>query len=430
MTRGGGIWVGQLDLDDDTRDDDTAVSPVSAAGTADYELARVLVRLHRAPIGYVHVAMHPEQTLSERVHAAAAAQLAEPLRAHLEQDQCDAKQAGRHDWDVRVQCPQRFPAAAGTGLTIIVCTRERPEYLLDCLGALQRVTYSPVEILVVDNAPVSRTTRSLVTELARRDARFRYTCEPRPGLSRARNHGAAAATFDLLAFTDDDILVDPGWPAALVAGFAADPDASCITGLVASRSLDTGAERYFDSRYTWAESFSPRRYDLAVNRDKSPLYPYSAGIFGTGANFAIRRPVIDSVGGFDPRLGAGGPGRGGEDLDMFVRVILAGRRLCYLPSALVWHRHRAEDKALAEQIYAYGYGLGAYLAKRLIAHDMPAAMLTRGLGQAAVIAARMRRASQASQFKVRGGRLAAVEAWGVLAGAARFYRASGQRPDQ
>lgn len=425
MTAGGSIWIGQLDLDHDA-----AVLPVTAAVHDDYEIARVLVRLHQAPVGYIHVPMHPEQTLSARARAAAEAELAGPLQVHKDRDSAGAENAGQDDWDIRVQCPQRFPADSGAGISVVVCTRDRAESLRDCLHALQQVRYSPIEILIVDNAPSKDDTRRLVTELAREDARFRYTCEPRPGLSRARDHGAALAKFDLLAFTDDDILVDAGWPAALVAGFCADPDTSCITGLVASRSLDTSAERYFDSRYAWGEMFSPRRYDLAANRDSSALYPYSAGIFGTGANFAIRRMVIDSVGGFDPLLGVGGPGKGGEDLDMFLRVILAGQRLCYLPSALVWHRHRADDKALAEQIYAYGHGLGAYLAKRVMTRDMPAMMLARGFRQAAVIATRMRRASRASQFKARGGRLAVIEAWGVLAGAARFYRASGRKQDQ
>ena len=200
----------------------------------------------------------------------------------------------------------------------------------------------------------------------------------------------------------------------------------CVTGLVASSSLKTGSERYFDSRYSWGEAFEPRRYDLVAHRHPSALYPFSAGVFGTGANFAFRRSAVNDLGGFDPLLGAGGPGRGGEDLDMFLRVILAGGRICYLPSSLVWHQHRSDREALGEQIYAYGYGLGAYLAKNLINRQMPAVLLSRGLRHARVILGRSRQASRAGQMRVGGRRLVLSEARGVLAGALRYRRAARQ----
>jgi cellulose synthase/poly-beta-1,6-N-acetylglucosamine synthase-like glycosyltransferase len=219
-------------------------------------------------------------------------------------------------------------------------------------------------------------------------------------------------------------MVDPGWPSALAAGFAADPEAVCVTGMVATSALDTGAECYFDSRYSWAEAFEPRRYDLITHRHPSSLYPFSAGIFGTGANFAVRRSALAGLGDFDPLLGAGSPGRGGEDLDMFLRMILGGGRICYLPSALIWHRQRTDMQALGEQIYSYGYGLGAYVAKHLLNRQLPVTILGHGLGQVGTVVRRMRRATQESQLRAGGRRLALTEACGFIAGALRYYRTS------
>jgi GT2 family glycosyltransferase len=233
-----------------------------------------------------------------------------------------------------------------------------------------------------------------------------------------------------VAFTDDDTMVDPGWPSAIVAGFVADPEAMCVTGMVASRALDTGSQRYFDSRYSWGESFEPRRYDLLAHRYPSRLYPFSAGIFGTGANFAVRRSAIAGLGGFDPLLGAGSPGRGGEDLDMFLRVILAGGRICYLPSALVWHSHRADTRALGEQVYSYGYGLGAYLAKHLLNRHLPVGILGQGVRQAGTVVSRMRLASQESRLRADGRRLGLTEARGVMAGALCYYRTTRQSSEE
>jgi GT2 family glycosyltransferase len=413
------IWVGLLDLDGSE-----PVRGVSGPIGDRHGLARIMIRMHRAPVGYVELPAAPANSLTERAASLAERALAEPLRRHEELDKAALDTSDPDGWLAAVSCPHRFPPSAGAGMTIIVCTRDRVAGLRGCLSSLQQVSYEPLEILVVDNAPTTDGTRELVTALADGDARIRYTCEPQPGLSRARNHGLAQARYELAAFTDDDTRVDPGWPAAIAAGFAADPEAVCVTGLVASSSLDTGSERYFDSRYSWGEAFDPRRYDLAANRHSSALYPYSVGMIGTGANFAFRRGAVSDLGGFDPILGAGGPGRGGEDLDMFLRVILSGGRICYLPSSLVWHQHRSDIDALSEQIYAYGYGLGAYLSKNLLNGQMPAVLLSRGLRHAGVVLGRTRQASRASQMRAGGRRLLLTEARGVLAGALRYRLAS------
>jgi GT2 family glycosyltransferase len=412
------IWVGLLDLDDGA-----PIAAVSGSARAEHDQARILIRMHGAPLGYVNVPVRSEQTLTERATAAARAVLAEPLRRHAERDEQAARADAAATWAHQVACPRRFLTTGGTGISVIICTRDRPAALARCLRAVQRCGHEPLEILVVDNAPSSDETRRAVSALARDDPRVRYTCEPRPGLSRARNHGLALAAFQIAAFTDDDTTVDPGWLTALAAGFAADPRTVCVTGLVASGALDTSAERYFDARYSWGEVLEPSRYDLDAHRDPSRLYPFSAGIFGTGANFAVRRDAVADIGGFDPLLGAGSPGRGGDDLDMFVRLILDGGRLCYLPSALAWHRHRSRTDALGEQVYSYGHGLGAYLAKRLLDRQLPPSLLGYGLGRAGQVLWRMRRASQAGQLRARGIGMAAREICGTVAGALRYYRA-------
>jgi GT2 family glycosyltransferase len=415
VTAGLGPWVGVLDLD---QGETAGFTGLASAGYAE---ARLLVRIHGAPVGQVIIPVEPEDSLAARARAAAGAELAGMLRLHSGWDLEFDGQAIRAAWAARIACPQRSALKSGAGISIIVCTRNRPGVLRDCLSALQQVSYDPLEIVVVDNAPSDEATRNVVAEFSATDPRVRYTREPRPGLSRARNHGISAAQFDLLAFTDDDVIIDPAWPAALGAAFGSDPDAACVTGLVVTRSLDSAAERYFDSRYSWGEAFLPRRYDLAEHRDQSRLYPFTAGIFGVGANFAIRRDVVARLGGFDPLLGAGAPCRGGEDLDIFVRIILAGHRICYTPSAVAWHRHRASNEALAQQVFSYGWGLGAYLAKRLRTREMSLASLARTAGYSALIFARMRQASKASQFKARGKWLAVSEALGVLAGALCYY---------
>ena len=410
----GGTWVAVLDLDEGAQ-----VTGVRGGIGPDHRQARVMVRMHRTPVGYVTIPIEPLDSLTERARLAAETNLAEALRRHAEWDEPSAGST----WIGQAACPLHFPAADGAGITIVICTRNRPELLSDCLQTMESFSYRPLEIIVVDNASSGGETKEVVADFECDDSRIRYTCEPRPGLSLARNHGLAEARYDIVAFTDDDVIPDPGWPSAIAAGFSADPEAACVTGLVASSVLETGPERYFDARYQWGDVFVPCRYDLDAHRHPSGLYPFRAGIFGTGANFAVRRSAIGHLCGFDPLLGVGSPGQGGEDLDLFLRVILTGGRICYLPSALVWHRHRSDMRAVKHQIYSYGHGFGAYLSKRILSREMHATILWHGLHQVALILRRVQQASHASDLGPRGWRLALSEARGLAAGVVRYARA-------
>lgn len=104
-----------------------------------------------------------------------------------------------------------------------------------------------------------------------------------------------------------------------------------------------------------------RVFDLKDNRDDSPIYPYSAGIFGGGCNFSVSRTALKDVGGFNEALGGGVPAGGGEDLNMFIRIILSGHQLVVQPAAIVHHRHRATTAELAKQMRGYGSGATASL---------------------------------------------------------------------
>lgn len=115
----------------------------------------------------------------------------------------------------------------------------------------------------------------------------------------------------------------------------------------------------------------------------------------------------------------------GADLDIFRRLIVAGGRICYLPSALVWHQHRTSTRALAKQVYSYCYGLGAYLAEHLPDRDLRAA-LRYGSSQATMLLRRTRPATRASQLEAGGKRLALCEACGVMPGALRYWQAARQ----
>jgi glycosyltransferase involved in cell wall biosynthesis len=245
--------------------------------------------------------------------------------------------------------------------SVIVCTRNRPQSILITLRSLLAMHYQPFEVVVIDNAPDSDATKDAVLAAHAGDPRVRYVREPRPGLSCARNRGLAEASGDIVAFTDDDVTVDPWWLNGIVRGFHAVPDVACVTGMAATAQLENAEQLYFHLREAWGAVCERRVFDLGENRDASPLYPYSPGIFGAGANFAVSRAVMKEVGGFDEALGAGTVSGGGEDLEIFMRIILSGNRIVYEPAAIVSHYHRTDLAELTRQMRAYGTGNTAAL---------------------------------------------------------------------
>jgi GT2 family glycosyltransferase len=358
-----GVWCAEFELSGD--DEPAGTVPYAGENTA-----RLLVRLHGEPIGYATVPPDSYATNLTALRVAVWQELGEAIRGHLRRDgiTADAVVTGSKPPVAPEHCPDRL-VTAGT-VSVIVCTRDRAPMLTACLDRLAAVTYPQVEFVIVDNAPSDDSTRLVVEELRARDGRFRYEREDRPGLSCARNRGLAAARGTYLAYTDDDVSVDPHWVHGIVKGFRRRPDVRCVTGLVGTAAITNDAEAYFDARTSsWSTRCAPQLFDLSQRSAGNSLYPYSAGIFGTGASFGFLRSALLELGGFDEALGAGTATRGGEDLDIFVRVLLAGGAIAYEPSALVWHHHRADDASLSKQMYGYGAGLTAYLTKLLLQRE-------------------------------------------------------------
>ncbi|MEU0738414.1 glycosyltransferase [Streptomyces sp. NPDC006134] len=281
------------------------------------------------------------------------------------------------------------PSHAPPSASVVVATRERAGQLARALDSLLAQDHPDFEIVVVDNAPATDETRELVER--KYGERVRYVREPVPGLAIAHNRGLAAVRGEVVAFTDDDVVADPRWLTELTAPFATDPRLGCATGLILPARLRTPAQVLLESHGGFAKGFTPRTYDPKDPPDDEPLFPFTAGRFGSGANMAFRTEVLRSVGGFDPATGAGTRARGGDDLYGFVRVLAQGHRLHYTPQALVWHHHRETWKDLETQAYGYGAGLTAYLTAILVNRPtlLPAflARLPRGLAHARALSA-------------------------------------------
>ncbi|MCU1485218.1 MAG: glycosyltransferase family 2 protein [Actinomycetia bacterium] len=222
-------------------------------------------------------------------------------------------------------------------IAVVVCTRDRPALLAESLAALAGDLGAHDERVVVDSASVDREAIAAVA----RAAGFRVVRVERPGLSRARNAGLAATTATVVAFTDDDCRVAPGWAAGVAEAFA-DESLGFLTGAV-------DADR--EARLPIAVGAHAAAHELDAVADPT--------VCGHGANMAFRRAALESVGGFDEDLGAGGPLRSAEDVDIFWRLGRAGWRGRHDPANRVTHVQWRSTAGALKISYGYGLGLGA-----------------------------------------------------------------------
>lgn len=265
--------------------------------------------------------------------------------------------------------PAPIPRASGARaphVTVVIATRDRAESLRRCLESLLTQSYADMDIVVVDNAPSSSETFDLIETVYAGRAPITYVLEERPGLARAHNAGVAAAKGEVIAFTDDDVIVDPAWVAAIAANFALSDRIGCVTGLILPAELETRAQYWTERHGGFGKGLARRVFDPARPEAEGPLFPYAAGAFGSGANMAFRRETLARMGGFDATLGAGTLARGGDDLDGFFAALSAGYQIAYEPGAIVWHHHRRSEEGMRRQAYGYGVGLGAYLTKLIV----------------------------------------------------------------
>ena len=331
-------------------------------GGGRYGWAVALARLHGAPLGSLVMELPDGGLSGDAVRSLAETQLAQEIAAHRAADGDDITQD-----PACLRSAARFLEAAPP-LSVIVASRDRPEQVGACVSALLATGYPDLEIIVVDNAPTSDATARVVAERFAGRPEVRYLREDRPGTSRARNLGLRSTTREFVAFTDDDVRVDPGWAAAITRPMVEDDRVACVTGLVVAAELETSAQLWFEEYGGFTKGFRRVIHELDGDEPESPLFPYAAGSLGTGASMAFRAQVLRDIGGFDPALGGGTPARGGEDLSPFVEVLLAGCRLVYEPAAVARHFHRQRYEDLRQVIFGYSVGLSAYLTRTAVHH--------------------------------------------------------------
>ncbi|WP_208347072.1 glycosyltransferase family 2 protein [Pseudaestuariivita rosea] len=249
-------------------------------------------------------------------------------------------------------------------VSVIVVSRDRPDYLARCLKALNQQIYQNFEVVVVTDIFGERAVETTCTA---NDVKLLSFDEP--NISTARNMGVIAAAGEIVAFIDDDAVAEPTWLSYLMSPFE-DPDVAASGGFVRGRN---GISYQWQAQMVDSTGFS---HDFPVAMDRSTRFSPKNGlaIKTQGTNMAVRRDVLAKIGGFDPsyRFFL-------DDTDINMRLARQGYKTALSPLAEVHHSYAASDTRRADRtprsLFEIGASFAVYLSKYCEPEDAEEAWL-------------------------------------------------------
>lgn len=232
-------------------------------------------------------------------------------------------------------------------VSIVICTRNRAEFLPQFLESLSGIESDSYELVFVDSASTDATPSLLAEYKARATVPVTVVTERRPGLGRARNAGWPEAKGRIVAFTDDDCYPQPDFVEQIRLNFQAGID-------------------YLGGR---VELYDKEDLPITIKTDLDVEIYEPFKFMGPGAlhgaNMAFLKSLLEKMDGFDSEMGSGTPFPS-EDCDAVFRAATLGAAGKYCPDVVVFHHHRRRSESDRQKIEAsYLAGRGAFYMKAL-----------------------------------------------------------------
>lgn len=231
--------------------------------------------------------------------------------------------------------------------SVIIPTYNRPEDLKNCLNSLinQKYEKNAYEIIIVDNSKEG--TAENISEKYKLMSKVKivFIHEKTPGLVFARHAGAIASKFDVLAFTDDDGILDENWLFEINNVINLNSKVAAVAGKIIIKWDATPPE--------WILSYEPLLGKLDYGDD---VY-FNSTLYVNGGNFIIKRNVLFELGGFNPdQIGEYliGDGETGLNKKIWKNKMLIG----WAPKAIMYHVQNVNKNATIKDICRRYYNGG------------------------------------------------------------------------
>jgi cellulose synthase/poly-beta-1,6-N-acetylglucosamine synthase-like glycosyltransferase len=210
-------------------------------------------------------------------------------------------------------------------VSVLVATCERQVKLKQLIGSLANSSFKSYELIIIDQSDVPISRQELI-QVSEQICALRYLhCPEKRNKSHALNIAIGLAHGSILAFTDDDCIVDKDWLQNIHQQYKSDGELVGLFGKINPCCPELNRGKFCPSIISRTKVYTTNTFCIHWQK------------LGFGANMAFRKKEIMSVNGFRECLGPGSIGRAAEDADLCLRLLSKGNKIMYQPSLMIEH---------------------------------------------------------------------------------------------
>lgn len=233
-------------------------------------------------------------------------------------------------------------------ISVIVVTRNRPHQLIECLKSLKKNTCQSFELIIVDQStdPHHCSNKHQLISFLKKFPHSIYLKQNKKGKSKGLNLAIKHSHAAILAFTDDDCILDKNWLTNILKTFEKHPHITAVFGKTLPYQPHLHPRQTCPCTFSYAD-------------DKSHLIAQPVKHWeriGFGNNMAWQKNFFDKYGLFKEWLGPGSFGSNAEDAEISLRALRNKEKIFYNPQVVTYHNKWLTKEELAKQFQSYKQG--------------------------------------------------------------------------